>query len=47
MKENLKMVRLSEEGEFKNGKRNGQGKEYYFDGELMYEGEFNNGFIYR
>ena len=30
------------EGEFSNGKRNGEGKEYKF-GKLIYEGEFSNG----
>ena len=30
------------EGEYKNGKRNGKGKEYY-DGKLIFEGEYLNG----
>ena len=28
------------EGEYLNGKRNGKGKEYYNEGELIFEGEF-------
>ena len=31
------------EGEFLNGKRNGQGKLYGDDGKLIYKGEFLNG----
>ena len=31
------------EGEYKNGKRNGEGKEFYENGELKFEGEFFNG----
>ena len=31
------------EGEYINGKRNGKGKEYDENGELMFEGEFLNG----
>ena len=31
------------EGEYLNGKRNGKGKEYYFDGNLYFEGEYLNG----
>lgn len=30
------------EGEFKNGKRTGKGKQYYFNGSLQYEGEFKD-----
>ena len=30
------------EGEYKNGKRNGEGKEYD-DGEIIFEGEYKNG----
>ena len=26
-----------------NGERNGKGKEYYYDGELQFEGEYLNG----
>ena len=35
-------LRLKFEGEYKNGKRNGKGKEYYED-TLIFEGEFFNG----
>ena len=31
------------EGEFLNGKRNGEGKEYNWKGELIFEGEYLNG----
>ena len=31
------------EGEYKNGQRNGKGKEYNLDGELIFEGEYKNG----
>ncbi len=31
------------EGEYKNGQRNGEGKEYNWNGELMFEGEYLNG----
>ena len=31
------------EGEYLNGKRNGKGKEYDFNGKLKFEGEFLNG----
>ena len=30
-------------GEYKNGKRNGKGKEYSTDGDLIFEGEYKNG----
>ena len=33
---------LSYEGEYLNGKRNGNGKEYLFSGDLIFEGEFLN-----
>ena len=33
---------LKFEGEYLNGKRNGTGKEYYFNGILQYEGEYLN-----
>ena len=33
------------EGEYKNGKRNGKGKEYYYGGKLEFEGEYLNGKI--
>ena len=29
------------EGGYLNGKRNGKGKEYYFNGKLMFEGEYS------
>ena len=32
------------EGEYLNGKRNGQGKEYSKDGKLGFEGEFLYGY---
>ena len=31
---------LEFEGEYLNGKRNGKGKEYYYDGNLKFEGEY-------
>ena len=31
------------ECEYKNGKRNGKGKEKYYDGIIKYEGEYLNG----
>ena len=31
------------EGEYLNGKKNGNGKEYNYDGRLMFEGEYLNG----
>ena len=31
------------EGEFKNGKKNGKGKEYYENGRIKYEGSYLNG----
>ena len=31
------------EGEYKNGKKNGNGKEYYNNNKLKYEGEYKNG----
>ena len=34
---------LKYEGQFKYGKANGKGKEYDFDGKLIFEGEFLNG----
>ena len=33
---------LEFEGEFLNGKRNGQGKEYNYEGKLVYKGQFIN-----
>ena len=33
------------EGEFKEGKRNGKGKEYNNEGKLIYEGEYLNGIV--
>ena len=42
-KENyMKMVNFFFEGEFLNGKRNGKGKEYYFNKKLFFEGEYSN-----
>ena len=34
---------LAFEGEYKNGKRNGKGKEYNINGNLIFEGEYKNG----
>ena len=34
------------DGEYKNGIKNGKGKEYY-NGKLIYEGEFLNGKKYK
>ena len=31
------------EGEYLNGKRNGKGKEYFYNSELKFEGEYLNG----
>ena len=31
------------EGEYLNGKKNGKGKEYNLNGNLLYEGEYLNG----
>ena len=35
--------KLSFEGEYLNGERNGIGKEYYDNGKLKFEGEYLNG----
>ena len=40
---NLYFDKLKFEGEYLNGKRNGKGKEYDFEGNLVNEGEFKNG----
>ena len=40
---NLYFDKLKFEGEYLNGKRNGKGKEYYYDGVLRFEGEYLNG----
>ena len=33
-------------GEYKNGKRNGKGKEYYYhNGKLLFEGDFLNNIL--
>ena len=31
------------EGEYKNGERNGKGKEYEYNNKVIYEGEYKNG----
>ena len=31
------------EGEYLNGKINGKGREYYYDGKILFEGEYLNG----
>ena len=31
------------EGEYKNGKKNWKGKEYYYKDKILYEGEYLNG----
>ena len=39
-----KFETLLYEGEYKNGRRNGKGKEYFrYDGKLIYKGEFQKG----
>ena len=30
------------EGEYLNGKRNGKGKEYYYNGKILFKGEYLN-----
>ena len=35
--------RIKFEGEYLNGKRNGKGKEYDEEGNLIYEGDYING----
>ena len=35
--------KLTFEGEYINGERNGKGKEYYKNGKLLFEGEYLNG----
>ena len=37
--------KLLYEGEYKNGRRNGKGKEYYDNGKIKFEGEYLNGKI--
>ena len=37
---------LEFEGEYLNGKRNGKGKEYYYNNKLRFEGEYLNGQIW-
>ena len=39
----LETDKLIFEGEYLNGKKNGKGKEYFFDGTLNFEGEYLNG----
>ena len=34
---------LAFEGEYLNGKRNGKGKEYHLDGQLIFDGEYSDG----
>ena len=36
-------VKKGFEGEYLNGKKNGKGKEYYFNGKLKFQGEYLNG----
>jgi len=31
------------EGEYFNGKRNGKGKDYYYNGNIKYEGDYKKG----
>ena len=33
-------------GKYKKGKKNGEGKEYFYDGKLKFEGEYLNGKIW-
>ena len=40
---NFKNDKLIFEGEYLNGKRNGKGKEYLWNGKLGFEGEYLNG----
>ena len=39
----FKINNLVYQGEFKNGKRNGKGKEYDYFENIMFEGEYLNG----
>jgi len=39
----LKSNKLIFRGDYLNGKKNGQGKEYYDNGKLKFEGEYLNG----
>ena len=39
----IKTNKLIFEGEYLNGKRNGQGKEYYDNGNIKFKGEYLNG----
>ena len=36
----IMMIQLIYEGEYKNGERNGKGKQYYIIGNLEFEGEY-------
>ena len=36
-------IKIIYEGEYKNGKKNGKGKEYYYMDKILYEGEYLNG----
>jgi len=37
------MEKVKFEGEYKNGIRNGKGKEYYVNGKIKFEGDYLNG----
>ena len=39
----IKMVKIKNEIDYLNGKRNGKGKEYNYNGILVFEGEYLNG----
>ena len=36
-------LKIKFEGEYLNGKRNGKGREYDYEGNLIYEGDYLNG----
>ena len=42
-KEKNMIIMVIQEGEYINGKRNGKGKEYDYNGKLIFEGEYLNG----
>ena len=41
--DNYNDSKLIFEGEYKDGERNGKGKEYDFDGKTKYEGQYKDG----
>ena len=36
----IKIGNIRFDGEYLNGKRNGKGKEYYYNGNIRFEGEY-------